>query len=201
LLELSRTADRTVLDRLPDELAQRVHGIWLEQENWLRDRLAELAEPVALDLPGNLRSLAAPSRSAAAGGVLEGILPALGLGSFAAGAAGALAAGFLAPIAVGAGTVLVLYERRRRIQESRQAQQDAARYVNRVMSRIEVELPVAAHEALRRSLDRLQELATTVPATAGSPPRSAHVLGELTALSARFAAVSATLADPGRSPR
>ncbi|GGN66213.1 hypothetical protein GCM10010112_28400 [Actinoplanes lobatus] len=199
LLGLSRSADHQLIDRLPGEVAQRVHGLWLEQENWLRERIAELAEPVALELPGHLRALSPPSRSARPGGVLETVLPALGLGSFAAGAAGALAVGFLAPAAVGAGTILVLYERRRRTQETRLAQQDAVRYVNQVLAQVEVEFPVAAQEALRSSLDRLRALSAPTAGTA--PVASAQVRGELSALSARFASVSASLAEPQGRPR
>lgn len=115
LLELARGGDRDQLDRLPDELARSVHAVWLDQETWLRGRLAELcaelaglagpgAGAVTVALPEHLRDLAAPAPGSLTTNAVDRIIPSVGLGSLAAGLTGALVTGFLAPAVVGLGT-------------------------------------------------------------------------------------------------
>ncbi|MET8149860.1 dynamin family protein [Actinoplanes sp. NPDC049668] len=229
LLDLARGGDRELIEALPDELARSVHAIWLDQQTWLRGRLAELcaeladlagpgADEVNLALPEHLRDLAGPARGAANASAVDRILPSIGLGSLAAGLTGALVAGFLAPAVVGLGTVLVLYERRRRKDAVNQARQDAARYVTQVLAQVEVELPAAAQAALEQALRRLRDsvaegveawraeldaaLAEHERLRAGAGPgvreRTADALAALTQLTTRHAGITAALGDQRR---
>jgi hypothetical protein len=221
MLELARAGQAD----LPAELARGVHAIWLDQETWLRKRLAELAtglDEVTVEMPAHLRDLAAPSRTPVAGpGALDRIIPSLGLGSFAAGLTGALVSGFLAPAVVGLGTVALLYERRRRKDAANQARQDAARYVGQVMAQVDVELPAAAHDTLEQALRELRdELAAGVTrwraevdgavadhqrlaGAAADPKRRAETaaaVAALTQLINRYAGVAAAIGDQRRAP-
>ncbi|MBM2622780.1 dynamin family protein [Actinoplanes sp. LDG1-06] len=214
LLELARGGEPD----LPGELARSVHAIWLDQQTWLRDQIAELdgeladragpGDEVTVRFPAHLRDLAGPTRTGNAGSnALDRIIPSMGLGSFAAGVTGALVSGFLVPAVVGLGTVALLYERRRRKDAATQARQDAARYVTSVMAQVEVELPAAAHDALEQALHRLRDAVTEdvnrwkaqVEAAGRSHPAGeAGTVAALTQLITRYAGVAEAVGDQRR---
>jgi hypothetical protein len=180
--DLIRAGDRTVLDRLPDELAVSVHAVWLDQETLLRTELVgiaaelvELAEltddgapSLSLAFPDALRELPEPTQTRSEGlaGATDRIIPSIGAGSFAASVAGSVGAALLGgglasvfvPAAAGVAAVVFLYERRRRHDEVNRARQDATRYVTRILGRIDTELPPAVQETMDQALNRIRTL-------------------------------------------
>ncbi len=172
--ELARTGDTALLERLPEELATSVRGLWLDQETALRTGVAavtaalaeqfslvdEGGESLAMAFPDELRDLPAPQAATTTargvGDTLDRILPSIGVGSLAATIAAPLPG--VLPVAVGLAAVLFLYERRRRNDAVVRTRQEATRYLAQVLGRVDTELPPAVQATLDEALQRIRAM-------------------------------------------
>ncbi len=169
--ELIRAGNRYLIERLADELAVAVLALWLDQETTLHAGLASLAADLvdltddysvlALPFPMELRDPPGPHWPS-----LEGLteqlgqpLPLFGLTSFAASdterpVLGATA--MWAPGPVRNGVIRLLHEYRRNKDETALAHQDATRYVDQILSRIDVDLTPAVQHMVDAALQRFR---------------------------------------------